>query len=59
MVTMKQQQCNKRNNHYITINHKTLCLKEWCEIQNLNYKTVQSRLRYGWGIEKALELERE
>lgn len=34
---------------------ETYCLSEWCEILNLNYWTVVSRLdRLGWSIEKAL-----
>ena len=56
-ATTKQQNRNTRNNKYITINGEMHCLKEWCEILNLNYETVKSRLRYGWNIEKALELK--
>lgn len=57
-VTNKEQQRNKRNNRNITINGDTRCLKEWCEILNLNYKIVWQRLyKLGWTIEKALELE--
>lgn len=56
-TTAKQQNRNTRNNKYIIINGETHCLAEWCEILNLNYETVKSRLRYGWSIEKALELK--
>lgn len=53
-VNMKTQCRNRTNNKYYTINGETRCLTEWCEILNLNYGTVQSRLLYGWSIEKAL-----
>lgn len=57
-ATNKDQQRNKRSNNYYTINGETHCLKEWCEILNLNYYTVHNRIvRYSWPIEKALELE--
>lgn len=55
-ATLKQQARNQRSNTNITINGKTHCLSEWCEIYNINYRKVQSRLKYGWTIEKALEL---
>ena len=53
-VDMKTQCRNRTSNKYYTINGETRCLTEWCEILNLNYGTVQSRLLYGWSIEKAL-----
>lgn len=55
-VTMKQQNRNKTNNNYITINGITHCLSEWCEIYNINYKRVWDRLKKGWTVERALEL---
>ena len=56
-ATLKQQLRNTTRNKYITINGMTHCLSEWCEILGLKDGTVRSRLRYGWSIEKALELE--
>lgn len=53
----KIQNRNRRGNKYYTINGKTCCLAEWCEILNLNQWTVRSRLRRGSSIEKALGLE--
>lgn len=53
----KIQNRNRRGNKYYTINCKTCCLAEWCEILNLNQWTVRSRLRRGSSIEKALGLE--
>lgn len=55
-VTTKQQNRNTRRNKYFTINGETHCLSEWCEIYNLNYRKISSRLRRNWSIEEALEL---
>lgn len=54
-VDIKTQGRNKRNNKYITYQGETKLLIEWCEILNLNYDTVQSRLRRGWQPEKCLK----
>lgn len=57
-LTIQEQQQNKRNNRVYNINGETHCLKEWCDILNLNYKTVLCRVnRLDWPIKKALELE--
>lgn len=56
-VDMKTQQRNRRNNSLVTYRGETKTLSEWCELLGLNYKTVQSRLRYGWSIVRAFELE--
>ena len=56
-VNMKQQNRNKRNNRYFVINGDKRCLSEWCEMYSINYGKVQARLKYGWTIEQALELE--
>lgn len=56
-ATMKQQERNRTNNKYININGDIRCLSEWCETLGLKYSTVQSRLRYGWNIQRALELK--
>lgn len=56
-ATAKQQARNRRSNINYTINGETHCIKEWCEILNLNYKTVSTRLSRNWLIAKALELE--
>lgn len=55
---MKTQNRNKRNNKNYTINGETHCLKEWCEILNLNYGKVKDRLnKSNWSIDEALELK--
>ena len=56
-VDYKTQNRNKRNNMNITINGETHCLKEWCEILNLNYDTVHKRItKYNYNIKDALEI---
>lgn len=49
-ITIKEQQRNKRNNHFITYNNETHCIGEWEEITNL---PIRNRLSKGWTIEKA------
>lgn len=56
-ATAKQQARNRSYCKYFTHNGKTHCIKEWCEILNLNYKTISTRLSRNWTIQKALELE--
>lgn len=52
-ATYKQQQNNRRNNHYITYNGATHTLSQWSEILNINSKTLRSRLYMNWTIERA------
>lgn len=56
-VDRKQQSRNRRNIKRYTINGKTHCLSDWCEILGLKSNTVRIRLYRGWSIEKALGLE--
>lgn len=54
-ITLKQQQENKRNSLKFTYKGETHCLREWCNILNINYKTVHKRIHvHKWDIEKAL-----
>lgn len=56
-ITNKEQQRNRTNNKLITINGETKCLPEWCELLNLNYNTVRTRINnYHWSPERALEI---
>lgn len=56
-VDMKIQSRNKRSNRNYTINGKTHCLMDWCDICNINYSMVNKRIHRGWSINRALELE--
>jgi len=53
-ITLKQQQYNKRNNHYLTFCGITKTLTEWANEYNLQPKTIESRLKRGWQTEKAI-----
>lgn len=56
-ATRKQQARNRRSNLNYTINGVTHCLKEWCEIYDINYQLVWDRLKRGWNLLKALTLK--
>jgi len=43
-TTMQEQANNKRNSCYITYNNETHTLKEWSEILNIPYGTLQDRI---------------
>lgn len=53
-VTDKKQANNRNNNKNFTLNNETKTLTEWCEHFNINYRTVQDRLKRGWSIKRAL-----
>ena len=53
-MTLKEQQNNRRNNRLITYNGKTQTAAKWADEVNISQKTLHSRLRHGWSIEKAL-----
>ncbi len=54
-ATMIEQANNKRNNHLITYNGKTLTMAEWSRKIGVSYQTLKDRINYhGWSIERAL-----
>lgn len=54
-TTKKEQAINTRKFKLFTFNGESHTLKEWCEILNINYRTLRSRILYnGWSIERAL-----
>ncbi len=54
IATRTEQNRNQRRNKKITYNGESLILIEWCEKLKLNYRSVASRLKRGWSVEKAL-----
>ena len=54
-ATIRQQSLNKRVNRLLHYNGKTQSMKEWADDSGLCYSTLNSRLRYGWSIERTLE----
>jgi len=53
-ATDNEQARNTSTNKIFTINNESKSLIEWCEIYNINYRTVQNRLARGWDINRAL-----
>jgi hypothetical protein len=49
--TRTEQNNNKRNNNFITINGIRKTVTEWAEYSGLSRKTIQSRIKYGWSNE--------
>lgn len=49
-ATSKEQGINKRNTKKISYNGKTKPLKIWSKELNMNYYSLQTRLRAGWSI---------
>ena len=47
-INSKNQQNNKRNTIYLTINNETKPLSIWCEEYNIDRKRVSGRIRLGW-----------
>lgn len=52
--TQKEQMTNVRTNRRVTIDGETMTLMQWAERIGIGYWTVQSRLKYGWPVERAL-----
>lgn len=53
-IKAEEQQKNKRNTIRVEENGETLCLKDWCDMHGMNYRTVHSRIKRGWDMERAL-----
>ena len=45
---MQEQQNNKRNNHYISLNSEAHTISEWSEMLGINKTTLKERLAHGW-----------
>jgi hypothetical protein len=57
-ATAKDQSVNRRNVSLITLQGKTQCLTDWSKDQQINYKTVNQRLKRGWTIEESLGMKK-
>lgn len=54
-ATMKEQQNNRRDNHFLDFMGEKRTIAEWSEITGINAGTIRSRLKLGWSIEDTLE----
>jgi hypothetical protein len=46
---------NRRNTKFVKINNETKSLAEWCDIFNIKYKTVYTRINSGWEPIRAIK----
>jgi hypothetical protein len=53
-TTTKVQSRNNSRNVNITYEGKTLCITDWAIFLGISVKTIRSRMRYNWPIEKIL-----
>lgn len=54
-ATQKEQQLNKRNTVYLTMNGVTRTIPEWSEVIGIKQATIRSRIAKGWSVEKTLK----
>lgn len=54
-ATRFEQNSNKRNNHYITIDGLSKTVSEWARVSGISRKTIQSRIAYGWNDEDLIK----
>lgn len=52
------QSRNKRNNIWLTLGDRTLCLSDWAREIGIGAQKLKKRLQSGWSIEKALTTPR-
>ncbi len=52
-VTQQEQMKNTRQNHYVTYQGETLCLKEWSRRFKIPYTTLRHRIIKCWPLDKA------
>lgn len=54
-ATIQEQGRNKRSNHFLTFDGKTLTIAEWAELTNIPQIVLRSRINANrWSVERAL-----
>lgn len=53
-ITNKEQQSNRRNNHYLEYKGEKLTISQWERKQGFNRNTIYSRLKRGWSVKDAI-----
>jgi len=53
-ATRQEQIVNKRNNHRVTFQGRTLTISQWAAELDLRFSTLLGRFRSGWSTERAL-----
>ena len=54
-ATPKEQQNHRTNNRLLTVDGITKTLMQWSELKQIKRQTIESRIRRGWSIKKAIE----
>ena len=52
--TIKEQENNKTDNHFVEYQGETHTISEWAQIFGMAYNTLLNRINHGWSIERAL-----
>lgn len=55
-ATYKTQANNTRKNKYLTLDGKTMTMKQWSEYTGIRYGTLYRRLKDGWSVKSALTI---
>ena len=53
-IANELQSNNRTDTRFLELEGVRRPLKEWCKITGLSDKTIRSRIRYGWSLEKTL-----
>lgn len=53
-ATRREQARNRRTNHRVTFNGRTLIISDWAALLGLRYNTLWGRLHNGWSVKRAL-----
>lgn len=56
-ITTKEQNSNKRNNHYIELDGVVHTITQWCDIYGIHVGTVRQRLKCGWSEMDAITIK--
>lgn len=54
-ATPFEQARNRTNSKFVTMGKESKLLLEWCEEYKISEKTVRSRIKRGWGVERAIK----
>jgi len=54
--TPTQQNRNKRNNHMLTHDGRTMCIAEWAELTGISQSTIHKRISAGWSVSRTLSI---